>query len=482
MISEICGFRDVFLPEVAQLIQSHSQSHCLWRYCSVLKLVQDLELAESLGTATYPLSKVLSWSRGENPRLVQDGHLAGPFIELRIDARGIKSIERMSKIPANTGGEVPASSFVFAVEPVEKLSDAKIEFELGMCHLHVEPENISIWSTPAISQHKEFEVWEMGQYKRLNSISLNPNCCTGISFFLRDHCIIDIHPHSTRYPPTHVEKFKYMEAMFTSPAPDGVEWIYMPLTARDEITAIRARTQVTPDTPHNFTFYTKAGGKIAVGTPYKEGRTRHGNGQVLNLGRDEVYTLEKDSWRHINLIYSIPASGLMTLIRPDAEIVIDGNVDEQNTVIAITISPTITSLYPGAVSSSLLPKAFFSSAPLEGILNAHVFTVGWKKLCKGILIEYENGSKRALGQCRLGLDEVQSWHKPLSMHYVPEEYGRTVGDLINESRTSRSAQVAFDCESSHVTEDGSLEENYHELKGCLNFWFTYHEVELQFVD
>lgn len=130
MISEICGFRDVFLPEVAQLIQSHSQSHCLWRYCSVLKLVQDLELAESLGTATYPLSKVLSWSRGENPRLVQDGHLAGPFIELRIDARGIKSIERMSKIPANTGGEVPASSFVFAVEPVEKLSDAKIEFEV----------------------------------------------------------------------------------------------------------------------------------------------------------------------------------------------------------------------------------------------------------------------------------------------------------------------------------------------------------------
>lgn len=122
-----------------------------------------------------------------------------------------------------------------------------------MCHLHVEPENISIWSTPAISQHKEFEVWEMGRYKRLNSISLNPNSCTGISFFMRDHCVIDIHPHSTRYPPTHVEKFRYMEEMFTSAAGDDVAWIYMPLAAQDEITAVRARTQVTPDTPHYFT-------------------------------------------------------------------------------------------------------------------------------------------------------------------------------------------------------------------------------------
>lgn len=129
IISEICGFRRVFLPEVARLIQSHSQSHRLWRYCSVLKLVQDLELAESLETATYPLSKVLSWSRGENPKLVQDGHVTGSFIELKIDARGVKSVERISKVAISTGSEMPASSFVFAVEPVEKISDAKMEFE-----------------------------------------------------------------------------------------------------------------------------------------------------------------------------------------------------------------------------------------------------------------------------------------------------------------------------------------------------------------
>lgn len=130
MISEMCGFQDVFLPEIAQLIQSHSKSHDLWRYCSVLKLVRDLELAEPLETATYPLPKVLSWSRGELPVLVQDGDLAGPFIQLTIDARGIKSIERIPQVAASTAGEIPSSSFVFAVEPVDELLDAKIEFEV----------------------------------------------------------------------------------------------------------------------------------------------------------------------------------------------------------------------------------------------------------------------------------------------------------------------------------------------------------------
>lgn len=41
--------------------------------------------------------------------------------------------------------------------------------------------------------------------------------------------------------------------MFTSAMDYEVEWIYMPLTAQDTITAVRARTQVTPDTPHYFT-------------------------------------------------------------------------------------------------------------------------------------------------------------------------------------------------------------------------------------
>lgn len=225
-------------------------------------------------------------------------------------------------------------------------------------------------------------------------------------------------------------------------------------------------------------FYTKAGERIVLGTPYEERRDY----LSIKMGEDRLYTLEKDARRHFNFIYEIPFNSMASLIQPDAEVATDGDADGQYAATVIDTPPTITCRNPNATFSQTSPMAFFSSASLEGILNVHVFTVSQNKFCKGILIEYENGSKRALGQCRLGLDQVQSWHRPLSMHYMPVEYERNVGDLVNETRTSKGAHVTFDCESSRISEDGSMEENYYALKGRLNFWFTYHDVELLFVD
>ncbi|UKZ60298.1 uncharacterized protein TrAtP1_001578 [Trichoderma atroviride] len=478
VISEICGFGRVFLPEVALLIQSHSREHILWRFCSILQLLRDLELAETLETATYPLPKVLSWSRGEAPKLVQDQSLAGPWITLTIDARGIKSIQRISELSRITGSELPPPSFVYAIEPIESLQHAKMDIELGMGHLDNEPRlgGIRLRSTLAIPHKLPFK--EPGELSPLNTVSLDPSSCTGISFFLRAHYMVDIHVHChpTRHLPTHVEKFKYMEAMFPDGRDDGVEWIYMPLTARDAITALRSRKRGDFRSPY-YTFYTQAGETIVVGTPFEEEPIPR------DQRPEEVYALGKDNGaRPFSFVYEMRSMFMLSMIRPDTELATDADAQGRYAATVIDDEPTRASLGATDHTASRPWKAYYSSASLEGILDVHVFTVGWKKLCKGILIEYENGSKRALGQCRLGVDDVQSWHRPLSMHCVPVDYERNVNDLINETRKSRSAQVTFDCESSHVTEDGSLEENHHELKGRLNFWFTLNEVFLQFVD
>ncbi|KAK1252819.1 hypothetical protein MKX08_004006 [Trichoderma sp. CBMAI-0020] len=441
MISEICGFGRVLLPEMALLIQSHSREHILWRFCSVLQLLRDLELAQTLETATYPLPKVLSWSRGEAPKLVEDQSLAGPLVALTIDARGLKSIQRISEPSRITGSEVPSPSLV------------------------------SEWVISTLDP-------DLVTSSTLNIIGLDPSCCTGISFFLHNHNMIDVHAHchSTRHLPTHVEKFKYREALYPDGRGSGVEWIYMPLTARDAITAFRPRRGGDYRSPF-YQFYTQAGETIAVGTPFEE--------QVLpaRVGPDEVYTLGKDDdAQHLSLVCEMLPFVVTDVVRVDAGLATDADADGRYAAMVIDNPPTMASLGATDHTASRPWKAFFSSASLEGILDVHVFTVSWRKLCKGILIEYENGSKRALGQCRLGLDDVQSWHRPLSMHYVPVEYERNVSDLVRETRTSKSAQVTFDCESGHVTEDGSLEENYYELKGRLNFWFSYTEVLLQFVD
>lgn len=107
-----------------------------------------------------------------------------------------------------------------------------------------------------------------------------------------------------------------------------------------------------------------------------------------------------------------------------------------------------------------------------------------EKPCKGILFEYENGSKRALGQCRLGLDEVRSWYKPLSLHYAVSEVQWTVDQHhpLDPFETSIGALVIFDSESKHMSEDGTLERNYYELKGRLIVWFALNAADLQLVD
>lgn len=135
IISQLCGFQKIFLPEVVRLIQSHSKSHIVWRYCSAIQLAQELGSAKAEAAVIYDVPKVLSWSRGCAPKLVQDESLAGSFIRFTIDHRGIKSIDRFSDVPASTVGEIPVSSCVFAVEPVEKLSNDRLEFEVSDHHL-----------------------------------------------------------------------------------------------------------------------------------------------------------------------------------------------------------------------------------------------------------------------------------------------------------------------------------------------------------
>ncbi|KAK4080346.1 hypothetical protein Trihar35433_1451 [Trichoderma harzianum] len=130
IISKLCGFQKIFLPEVVRLIQSYSKLHVIWRYCSAIQLAQELGSAKAEAAVIYDVPKILSWSRGSPPKVVQDKSLAGSFIRFTIDHRGIKSIDRFSDVPASTAGEIRASSCVFAVEPIEKLSDDKLKFEV----------------------------------------------------------------------------------------------------------------------------------------------------------------------------------------------------------------------------------------------------------------------------------------------------------------------------------------------------------------
>lgn len=72
------------------------------------------------------------------------------------------------------------------------------------------------------------------------------------------------------------------------------------------------------------------------------------------------------------------------------------------------------------------PKLYFSSASLANVASTETFHDPEEGSCKGIIIRYEDGVERALGQCRIGvdpstvcIDPKQIWYKGV----IPPENG-----------------------------------------------------------
>jgi hypothetical protein len=156
--------------------------------------------------------------------------------------------------------------------------------------------------------------------------------------------------------------------------------------------------------------------------------------------------------QHITLIHSSPCNSGISVIKADT--------DHQFK-------------YCGIPSDGPpVPAACSSSAPLENISNIHVFTDESTRLCKGLLIEYNNGLKRSLGQCRLGMDFVQIYKKPSSISHASTYQPTCEKHLVS----CKGVHVIFDSQNQQYGEDEGLIWEHYEMKGQLYFWFTMHEV------
>lgn len=70
------------------------------------------------------------------------------------------------------------------------------------------------------------------------------------------------------------------------------------------------------------------------------------------------------------------------------------------------------------------PLTLFSDASLESVVHASVFrrklvrpSQPDKYYCTGILFTYQSGGKRAVGECRIGVDGCVDYEKPVEMFY-----------------------------------------------------------------
>lgn len=91
----------------------------------------------------------------------------------------------------------------------------------------------------------------------------------------------------------------------------------------------------------------------------------------------------------------------------------------------------------------------------------------------GILLDYARGGRKALGQCRFGVDKVQTCTWPNRLCYIPSEK-RTASQPIRVSSAVFHTPTSFSVESGNEA-DHTHDENEWEcthMTGNLNFWFS----------
>lgn len=118
---------------------------------------------------------------------------------------------------------------------------------------------------------------------------------------------------------------------------------------------------------------------------------------------------------------------------------------------------------------------YFSSAPINSISCAYVFEDEETQLCRGILLEYDNGGSQAVGQCRIGVN-------PSRKYVLPSEISaRTRVWMDRDGYEIRGVQVDFTGyfgSSGRSPPDGWECQALEEVDRLL-FWFTHECARLK---
>lgn len=117
--------------------------------------------------------------------------------------------------------------------------------------------------------------------------------------------------------------------------------------------------------------------------------------------------------------------------------------------------------------------AYFSVAELDNVVSIEVYHDQILGICRGVNVQYESGGERALGQCRVGVDSVSTYAKPMWFCFKKTTY------LRPGTRVERDS-IKIECHAGakhHHQQDGW---SCCQFPSRLEWWFTSEETRISF--
>ncbi|KAH8683636.1 hypothetical protein BGZ61DRAFT_424903 [Ilyonectria robusta] len=451
--------------EVALLIHDYSRLGTIWQYASLLERFKMFSKADTQ-LRSLSLREISFWERGGLPTVLTDRSRG--TIRLTIDSQGLSKIERLRERPNHQTGSSNALAYV--VEPEKRLGNITVDFKacitlFGLAHLNTPRRtNLNVWDRPCppnLMNCYGIHKWTGLSFTRMTTVDTQN--CTGITFFIgHDQVIHGIHAHTKRGPDPK-EIFDRIYKLHER----SIIWGYLPLPPGDSIETFGARIPPSREftkssNASSYLFRTTLSGDIALGLlPVSEGRD-----VVLGNGPNPTlisYRQDSDDPSYYCSHYIHPSAKYLTALQSPTYNLLGTHSSKKRPFQFRHIRPR---------GEPPFERAYFSSAPLEGVTRVHTFEDKDDKFCQGIILEYANGSQRAIGQCRFGLDPVTTVVNPSQICLAENEYRPK--EPIRPPRLPTRMRVRFfsdDDYKRHKAHDGKTIWKSFPVKGTIEFWF-----------
>ncbi|KAL7914516.1 hypothetical protein GGI35DRAFT_148193 [Trichoderma velutinum] len=413
-----------------------TQPCAITRYHSVISLAADSTRQPLDQQISMPIAKVAHWERGQGPASEED--VLPPVIRITIDYQGISRIERLGQKP--TALSQQSGTELYIVESQETLELVEVQFQSGLARLrHLgdkEATYLLPWDTPSppAVEHLLSPTAGRPHHASVTQFStIDVSKITGITFFMNWAGPFNppprpagpqffIHAHTPKEP---CAKPTFNKLLY--PQDWAGVWYYVPFPHNDRLTCFGIQHKSATNLKVLFRF--EKAGDVTVGVQ---------NDQFPNPV-DTVWPVGDQ----LQLICGLSKSGSV--------ITLDAHPKRSDTIDQPFRLPLRNRLLPYSHGGCL------SWARLEHVARLRLFTDEDAGICRGLLLEYENGGQRSVGECRVGVDVERAYVKPVCL---------CIGRKSGYPRWS--IKVRVDGEPEHI----HTERNWqcYEMRGTLVSW------------